>query len=85
MDLLHPFWSTYTMYARSLRNLLRWIPLYYQYIKILLVCVSVRVCVTDVGVTVPNLRVMCKIITCVSAFTELEKVILLNFKLCLVR
>ena len=29
----------------------------------------VRVCVTDVGVAVTNLRVVCKIITCVSAFT----------------
>ena len=31
---------------------------------------SVRVCVTDVGVAVTNLRVVCKTITCVSAFTE---------------
>ena len=31
-----------------------------QYIKILLVCL----CVTDVGVAVTNLRVVCKIITC---------------------
>ena len=29
------------------------------------------VCVTDVGVTVTNLRVVCKIITCISAFTEM--------------
>ena len=28
-------------------------------------------CVTDVGVAVTNLRVVCKIITCVSAFTEM--------------
>ena len=32
---------------------------------------SVRVCVTDVGVAVTNLRVVCKSITCVSAFTEM--------------
>ena len=43
---------------------------YHQYIKILLVCLSVRVCVTDVGVAVTNLRVVCKIITCVPAVTE---------------
>ena len=36
----------------------------YQYIKILVVC---RVCVTDVGVAVTNLRVVCQIITCVPA------------------
>ena len=29
------------------------------------------VCVTDVGVAVTNLRVVCKIITCVSAFIEM--------------
>ena len=34
-------------------------------------CLSVRPCVTDVGLTVTNLRVVCKIITCVSAFTEM--------------
>ena len=28
-------------------------------------------CVTDVGVAVTNLRVVCKIVTCVSAFTEM--------------
>ena len=35
---------------------------------------SIRSCVTDVGVAITNLRVVCKIITCVSAltFTELE-------------
>ena len=38
----------------------------HQYIKILVVCP----CVTDVGVAVTNLRVVRKIITCVSAFTE---------------
>ena len=37
-----------------------------QYIKILVVCVSV----TDVGVAVTDLRVVCKSITYVSAFTE---------------
>ena len=31
----------------------------------------VHVCVTDVDVAVMNLRVVCKIITCVSAFTEI--------------
>ena len=31
---------------------------------------------TDVGVAVTDLRVVCKIITCVSAFTELEMAIL---------
>ena len=31
----------------------------------------VRACVMDVGVAVTNLRVVCKIITCVSAFTEM--------------
>ena len=39
---------------------------YHQYIKILVVCASV----TDVGVAVTDLRVVCKSITCVSAFTE---------------
>ena len=38
-----------------------------QYIKILLVCL----CVTDVGVAVTNLRVVCEIITCASAFPEM--------------
>ena len=38
-----------------------------QYIKIFVV----RPCVTDVGVAGTNLRVVCKIITCVSAFTEI--------------
>ena len=33
---------------------------------------SVHVCVTKVGVAVMDLRVVCKIIMCVSAFTELE-------------
>ena len=33
-------------------------------------CLSVFVCVTDVGVAVTNLRVVCKLITCVSAFAE---------------
>ena len=39
---------------------------YHQYIKILLVCL----CVTDVGMAITNLWVVCKSITCVSAFTE---------------
>ena len=43
----------------------------YQYIKILVVRPCVCVCVTDVGVAVMNLRVVCKIVTCVSAFTEI--------------
>ena len=38
-----------------------------QYIKIFVV----RLSVTDVGVAVTNLRVVCKSITCVSAFTEI--------------
>ena len=33
--------------------------------------VSVCLCVTDVGVAIPNLQVACKTITCVSAFTEM--------------
>ena len=41
----------------------------HQYIKILVVCPCV--CVTDVGVAITNLRVVCKIITCVSASTEM--------------
>ena len=67
----------------------------HQYIKILVVRLSVCVCVcdgcgrgrnefagcvTDVGVAVTNLRVVCKSITCVSAFhrngPETEMVIL---------
>ena len=43
----------------------------YQYIKILLVCLSVCLSVTDVGVAVTNLRVVCKIITCDLAVTEI--------------
>ena len=45
---------------------------YNQYIKILVVRPCVCVCVTDVGVAVTNLRVVCKNITCVSAFTFTE-------------
>ena len=41
----------------------------YLYIKIFVVCPSV-------GVAVTNLRVMCKIITCVSAFTEMAIIFL---------
>ena len=37
-------------------------------IKILVVHLSVCLCVTDVGMTITNLRVVCKIITCVSVF-----------------
>ena len=48
----------------------------YQYIKILVVCPCV--CVTDVGVAVTNLRVVCKNITCVSAFTEMAILIFLE-------
>ena len=40
-------------------------------IKILVVRLSVCVCVMDVGVAVTNLRVVCKTITCASAFTEM--------------
>ena len=39
---------------------------------------SVCLCVTDVGVAVTNLRVVCKIITCVSAFTEMAILIFLE-------
>ena len=42
-------------------------------------CPSVRVCVTDVGVAVTNLRVVCKTITCASAFTEMAIIILILF------
>ena len=37
---------------------------------------SVRVCVTDVGMAVTNLRVVCKTITCISAFTEMAIIFL---------
>ena len=49
----------------------------YQYIKIFVV----RVCasVTDMGVAVTDLRVVCKSITCVSAFTEAFPKIAINF------
>ena len=49
-----------------------------QYIKIFVV----RLCVTNVGVAVTNLRVVCKTITCVSAFTEIA--ILLFFLVMIV-
>ena len=39
---------------------------------VLSVCLSVRPSVMDVGVAVTDLRVVCKIITCVSAFTFTE-------------
>ena len=39
---------------------------------------SVRMCVTDVGVAIMNLRVVCKIIMCVSAFTEMAILIFLE-------
>ena len=42
-----------------------------QYIKVFVVCPSMCLCVTDVGNAVTNLRVMCKTITCASAFTEM--------------
>ena len=35
-------------------------------------CPCVCPCVTDVGVSVTNLRVVCKIITCVLAFMFIE-------------
>ena len=41
--------------------------IYHRYIKIFVVCLSM----TDVGMAVTNLRVVCKIIVCVSAFTEM--------------
>ena len=44
---------------------------HHQYIKFLLVCPSVRLSVTDVGMAITNLRVVCKIITCVPAVTEM--------------
>ena len=43
----------------------------YQYIKIFVMCPSVRVCVTDVGMAITNLQVVCNRITCVSAITEI--------------
>ena len=46
----------------------------YQYIKIFVV----RVCVTDVGVAITNLRVVCKTITCASAFTITEMAIIIS-------
>ena len=36
------------------------------------------VCVTDVGVAVTNLRVVCKTITCASAFTEMAIIFFLD-------
>ena len=44
-----------------------------HYIKIFVVSVYVCVCVTDVDVAVANLRVVCIIITCISAFTEMAR------------
>ena len=40
------------------------------------VCPCVCVCVMDVGVGVTNLRVVCKTITCASAFTEMAIILL---------
>ena len=42
----------------------------YQYIKIFVFGSSVCPCVMDVGVAITNLRAVCKIVTCVSAFTD---------------
>ena len=39
-------------------------------------------CVTDVGVTVTNLRVVCKIITCVSALTISQYISCLSVCVC---
>ena len=52
----------------TIRSALGGVQTVYQYIKILVVCVSV----TDVGVAVTNLRVVCKIVTCVPAVTEMQ-------------
>ena len=41
-------------------------------------------CVTDVGVAITNLRVVCKIITCILAFTEMAIIFLEIVKLLLV-
>ena len=41
-----------------------------------LLSVCVCVCVTDVGVAVTDLRVVCKLITCVSTFTEMAIIFL---------
>ena len=46
---------------------------YYYTLRFLL---SVCLCVTDVGVAVTNLRVVCQTITCVSAFTEIAILLL---------
>ena len=40
--------------------------------------VSVCLCVTDVGVAITNLRVVCKTITCASAFTEMAILLFLE-------
>ena len=53
--------------------------MWYQYIKIFS-CLSVRACVTDVGVAATNLRFVCKTITCVSAFTEMAIIFLETVK-----
>ena len=45
-------------------------------LRFLVVCLSVCVCVTDVGVAATNLRFVCKTITCVSAFTEMAIIFL---------
>ena len=45
-------------------------------IKIFVVHPSVCVYVMDVGVAVANLRVVCKTITCISAFTEMAIIFL---------
>ena len=39
-------------------------------------CVCVCVSVMDVGVAVTNLRVVCKTITCASAFTEMARLVI---------
>ena len=44
---------------------------------LLSVCLSVCLCVTDVGVAVTNLLVVCKTITCASAFTEMAIILFL--------
>ena len=50
---------------RFYRNQL-WTSIHYNFS-----CLSVCACVTDVGVAVTNLWVVCKTITCASAFTEM--------------
>ena len=51
-------------------------PIIYFNINTLRFYLSVRLCVTDVGVAATNLRFVRKTITCVSAFTEMAIIFL---------